>query len=238
MKKIFACFAVLVFIITTAFTGSNACSENDFFQQGVKSKMGYYKANDEQTGTGTSEVTKVYTSGDSTVAIVKSTYEDTKKKEPHTSEMKLICVNGTLIMDMSGMLNNAQGQSGHDMKVVTTGNMVAYKNSYTVGEKLPDIDMTMETYSDGKLVSTMNIKITDRVVERYEDLVVPAGTYKCYKISYTTASTMMIGSMKMPGMKPHNSISYYCPKAGIVRMEEYKEDKLLSYSQLLELKKP
>lgn len=237
MKKFIIGLSVLALIVSTAFVGS-VCNENDFFLQGVKSKMGYYKANDEQTGTGTSEVTKVYTSGDSTIAIVKSTYEDAKKKEPHTSEMKMICVNGTFIMDMSGVVNNASQQSGNDVKMVCSGNLVAYKNSYTVGEKLDDITMTMEMYSDGKLVSTTIVKITDRVVERYEDLAVPAGTFKCYKIAYTSSSTMMIGAMKMPGLKPHNSIMYYSPTTGMVRMEEYKEDKLLSYSQLLELKKP
>jgi hypothetical protein len=237
MKKIVISFAVLALIVSTAFVGS-VCNENDFFVQGSKSKMGYYKANDEQTGTGTSEVSKVYTSGDSTIAIVKSTYTDAKKNEPHTSEMKMICLNGAFIMDMSGVVNNASQQNGHDVKMVCSGNLVAYKNSYTVGEKLDDINMTMEMYSDGKLTSTTIVKITDRVVERYEDLTVPAGTFKCYKIAYTSSSTMMIGTMKMPSMRPHNSIMYYSPKAGMVRMEEYKEDKLLSYNQLLELKKP
>lgn len=237
MKKIIISFAVLASVISTAFVGS-VCNENEFFVQGMKSKMGYYKANGDQTGTGTSEVIKVYTSGDSTIAVVKSTYEDAKKKEPHTGEMKMICVNGTFVMDMSAAFNNASQQNGHDVKMVCNGNMVAYKNSYTVGEKLDDIKMTMEMYSDGKLASTTVVDITDRVVERYEDITVPAGTFKCYKIAYTSSSTMLIGNMKMPAMRPHNSIMYYSPKAGMVKMEEYKEDKLLSYNQLLELKKP
>jgi hypothetical protein len=237
MKKIIISFAVLAYIVSTAFVAP-VCNENEFFLQGVKSKMGYYKANGDQTGSGISEVTKVYTSGDSTIAVVKSTYEDAKKKEPHTSEVKMICLNGAFIMDMSGVAGNASQQSGHDAKMVCSGNLVAYKSSYTVGEKLGDINMTMEMYSDGKLTSTTIVKITDRVVERYEDLTVPAGTFKCYKIAYTSSSTMMIGSMKMPSMRPHNSIMYYSPKAGLVRMEEYKEDKLLNYNQLLELKKP
>ena len=238
MKKLIISFSVLAFIVSTAFVSSSVCNESDFFLQGVQSKMGYYKANDEQTGTGISEVTKVYTSGDSTIALMKSTYQDAKKKDSHTGEMKMICLNGVFIMDMSAAVNTASQQSGSDMKMVCTGNMVAYKNAYTVGEKLDDINMTMGMYSDGNLVSTTIVNITDRVVERYEDLTVPAGTFKCYKISYTSSFTMMVGSMKMPTMKPRNSIMYYSQKAGMVRLEEYKEDKLLSYNQLLELKKP
>jgi len=238
MKKIIISFAVVASFISMAFTGTNACDGNENFVQGVKTKMGYYNSDGKQTGTGTSEVTKVYTSGDSTVAILNSTYTDTKKNEPHSSEVKMACVNGTFVMDMSGAMNTASQQSGHDMKVVCKGNMIAYKTSYTVGEKLDDINMIMETYSNGSLFSTTNIVLTNRKIEAFDDVKVPAGTYKCYKISYTTNVTMMMGSIKIPGIKPFNSVMFYSTTAGMVRSESYKDDKLSSYNELLELNKP
>lgn len=239
MKKLIACLAVLAFFLTTAFTGGEACNGNDFFIQGVKSKMGYYKADGTPAGTGTSEVTKVYTSGDSTIAILNSVYTDAKKNEPHASEMKLACVNGIFIVDMSGMMNNIAAQSGHDFKMVCTGNMVGYKSSYTVGEKLDSINMKMDMYNNGAVMMTTNVRVYNRVVESYSDLTTPAGVFKCYKISYMSAGTTTMRGKTFPGSKPTKSVMYYCPKAGMVKMETYgADDKLFSYSQLLELKKP
>lgn len=237
MKKIVFSFTALAFIITTAFTGSSVCDTNDYFHQSVKSMMGYYNGAREQTGTGTSEVTKVYTSGDSTIAIISSTYKDTKKDEPNSSEMKLVCVNGAFVMDMGEMMNSRM-PAGQDIKMVCTGNFVTYKSSYTVGEKLEDVNMTVETYSGGNLLATTNVKITDRKVESYADLVVPAGTFKCYKISYTTSSEMKMQDIAVPAMQPSRSVAYFCPTAGMVRMEQYKQDKIDSYNELLSLTKP
>jgi hypothetical protein len=208
--------------------------------QGTKSKMGYYDADGKQTGSGTSEVTKVYTNGDSTVAIINSTFTSVSKPDaPHASEMKIACVKDAFVMDMGGMMNSMMPQQpGHEMKMVCTGNMVGYKSSYIVGEKLDDINMTMEMFSNGTSMMVSTIKITDRKVEAYADIVVPAGTFKCYKISYNTTSDTKMHGMSMPAQPPHKSVMYYYPKAGMIRMEQYKDDKIFSYSELLELTKP
>ena len=239
MKKIIFSFAVLAFMISTAFTGSTVCDGNDYFVTGVKSKVGYYSADGKLTATGTSEVTKVYTSGDSTIAILNSVYESADKKEPHASEMRLACVNGALVMDMnSGAMASQKQQTGRDIKTVCTGNKISYKQSYTVGEKLDSVNMMIESYVDGTLTATTTYVIKDRVVESYANLTVPAGTFKCYKISYNSSSTMKMKSMSIPVQKPHKSVMYYCPKTGMVRMEDYQDDKLVSYNELLSLTKP
>jgi hypothetical protein len=239
MKKLILAFSLLGFVIATAFTGGDVCNGNDFFIQGVKSKMGYYNAEGTSTGTGTSEVKKVYTSVDSTIAIISSVYTDTKNT-PHPGELKIACVNGNFVMDMGDIarMNSMPQRPGHELQVTTTGNLVGYKQNYAVGEKLDSIHMITEAYDNGALMMTSVVHIYDRVVEAYEDLTVPAGTYKCYKISYKTESRMQMHNMNMPGGKPHKSVMYYCPKLGMVRMEQYMDDKLYSYSQLLELTKP
>ncbi len=237
MKKFTVIFSALCFLVTTAFTGGEVCNGNDFFQQGVKSKMGYYSADGNQTGSGTSEVTKVYTSGDSTVAVLNSSYTDLKSNKSQPSEVKMICVNGLFVMDMSGAMN--QAMAGHNFKMVCNGNMVGYKQSYTVGEKLDSINMKMDMYMNDALFTTTDVRIYNRVVESYDNLIVPAGTFKCYKISYMSAGTTTMKGKTFPGNKPTKSVMYYCPKVGMVKMETYAaDDKLFSYSQLLELTKP
>ena len=182
MKKLIFSFIVLTFLITTAFTGGETCNGNDFFHEGVKSKMGYFSADGQQTGLGTSEVTKVYTSGDSTIAALSSTYTDLKTNKTHPSEMRIICVNGILVVDMNAAMNSVNPAG--DFKMVCTGNLVGYKQSYAVGEKLDSLNMVMDMYSKGSLMLTTKVRVYDRVVESYENLTTQAGVFKCYKISY------------------------------------------------------
>jgi hypothetical protein len=237
MKKFIFSFSILTFLISTAFSGGAACDGNDFFIQGVKSKFGYYSADGTPTGNGASDVTKVYTSGDSTIAVLDQNYTDYKSGKTHPSVLKLACVNGLFITDMSGMLS-AMGAS-HDMKIECTGNMVGYKQSYTVGEKLDSINMVMKMFNNGSLLTTTNVRVYDRLVESYENLTVPEGTYKCYKISYMSLGTTVMNGRTFPAGKATKSVMYYYPKLGMVRMETYgADDKLFSYSQLLELTKP
>ena len=198
--------------------------------------MGYYSADGKQNGLGTSEVTKVYTSGDSTIAALSSTYTDLKSSKTHASEMRIICVNGLLVVDMNAAVNAAN--PGGDFKMVCTGNLVGYKQSYAVGEKLDSINMVMDMYSKGSLMLTTKVRVYDRVVESYENLTTEAGIFKCYKISYHSAGVVTMRGKEMPPNKATKSVMYYCPKLGMVRMETYgADDKLFSYSQLLELKK-
>lgn len=240
MKKTILSLAVLAFILTTAFTG--ACDVNDMFTKGTTSKTGYYKADGTLTGTGTSTVTDVTTSGDSTIAVLTTSYTSAnprKGETPHDGSMRFICVDGKIIMDMSSMINSMAQSTGRDMQVVVTGNMVPYKTSYTAGEKLNDVKMNMQMMSNGSVMMTSEISITNRVCEAVEDKTTPAGTFHCYKISETTTTVTKMGAMTMPGSgAPSKSVQWFSTKAGVVRMESYKDDKLSGYNELLELTKP
>ncbi len=241
MKKIILPIAICTALFASfAFTGSNACDGNEMFVKGTFSKNGYYKEDGTLTGTGTSTVTDVITNGDSTIATIATSYENAKPKKdekPHEGSMRMICVDGKIVMDMGG-LANGMAPAGNDMKMVITGNMVPYKNSYTAGEKLEDVKMNMQMYNNGNLMMTSDISITDRVCEAVEDRTTPAGTFHCYKISSMSSSDNKMGAMKMPGGKPAKSVQWYSVKAGIVRMENFKDDKMSSYNELIELKKP
>jgi hypothetical protein len=187
-------------------------------------------------------VTDITTSGDSTIATLATSYTSAtprKDEKPHDGSMRFICVNGKIIMDMGGMMNSMAATSGHDMKMVMTGNMVPYKTSYAAGEKLDDLKMNMQMYSDKSLMMTSDISITNRVCEAVVDLTTPAGTFHCYKISSLTTSVTKMGTMTMPGAgTPSKTVQWFSAKAGVVRMESYKDDKLSSYNELIELKKP
>lgn len=241
MKKIILPVAILATLfVSMAFTGSKVCSENDFFIKGLVAKMGYYKADGTQTGTGTSTVSEITNSGDSTIATILTSYEDaSNKNQNHDGSMRMICLGDKIIMDMSSMLNSLPLHGGNNnMKMVMSGNFVPYATSYTAGQKLEDIHMKSETYNNGSLMMTMNISVTNRVVEAVEDRKTPAGTFHCYKISQTTSSESVMGTRVMPAGQPMKSVQWFSPKAGMIRMEHYKDDKVYSYNELLSIVRP
>ncbi|MBI3511545.1 MAG: hypothetical protein HY064_12860 [Bacteroidetes bacterium] len=241
MKKIILPLAICGALFTSfAFTGSNACDGNDFFTKGTVATNGYYKADGTQTGTGTSTVTDITTSGDSTIATMTSSYQDAKKKDPPRDvTVRMICLKDKLVMDLGNMMGSASPQaSGSNIKVVMLGSLVPYKTSYTAGEKLDDIHMTMQMFSNGSLFSTSDILINNRVVDAVEDHTTSAGTFHCFKISSMSSVTTKMGNMTLPGGKANKSVEWYSPVAGMVRSESYKDDKLMSYTELIGLIKP
>ncbi|HTL82682.1 MAG TPA: hypothetical protein VL651_13305 [Bacteroidia bacterium] len=239
MKKLILPIAICATLFTSfAFTGSGPCNINDYFVTGTSTKTGTYKADGTLTGTETSTVTSVSTSGDSTIAVIATSYVDAKNKDQsHDGSIRMICLNNMLLMDLGGMMSSMMGSQGKDMKIVMKGGIVPYKTSYTAGEKLDDINMTMEMYNGTALFATSDIHITNRVVDAIEDHTTPAGTFNCYKISSTNSVVMHMGAMNMP-QKASKSVEWYSPKAGMVRSEAYKDGNLFSYNELLSFTKP
>jgi hypothetical protein len=238
MKKvILPVIAATLLLVSFGFIESDVCDDSMMFVKGTVSKTGYYKGDGTQTGTGTNTVMDVTTSGDSTIAMLETSYSDAKKPdEPRNSTMKFICVGGKIIMDMSGLLNSMGSAKG--MTVEMTGNFVPYKTTYTAGEKLEDIHAVVKVFSNGQLFMTTNVEITNRVCEAVENKTVPAGTYHCFRISEMTTTSSEMRGMKMPGGGARKSVQWFSPKAGVVRMDSYDGDKISSYNELLSLTKP
>lgn len=238
MKKVLLpTIAAALLLVSFGFVGTGVCDDNMMFVKGTVAKTGYYKGDGTQTGTGTSTVKDIVTSGDSTIATVETSYTTADKPdEPHLGSMKFICVDGKIIMDMSSLANSMAGAKG--MTVEITGNFVPYKTSYTAGEKLEDIHTVVKGYNNGQLMMTQTIDVTNRVCEAVENRTTPAGTFHCFKISGITTTSSEMHGMKMPGATPRKSVQWFNPSAGVVRLESYDGEKISSYNELLSLQKP
>lgn len=105
----------------------------------------------------------------------------------------------------------------------------------SVGQTLPDeevMKMTMKI-TGGPMNLTTNTIYTskNRKVEAKEDVVTPAGTFSCFKISYIYAA-----SMEMPMMKQSENlkiIDWYSPELGLVKTEQYDKKGKLSSTMIL-----
>ncbi|MBE2206244.1 MAG: hypothetical protein IAE84_01600, partial [Saprospiraceae bacterium] len=82
----------------------------------------------------------------------------------------------------------------------------------------------------GVTIMTLRFDITDRKVVAKETITVPAGTFDCYKITYTFTTKTILS-------KAFSVTSWHNEKAGVVRSETYdKKGVLESRSELSKLK--
>jgi hypothetical protein len=73
---------------------------------------------------------------------------------------------------------------------------------------------------------TMVVKVYDRKVEAVEDVTTPAGTFSCYKLSYTVESKTMFTIIA-------KSTDWIAKRVGVVRSESFdKNGKLTGYMVL------
>lgn len=158
---------------------------------------------------------------------------DPKDKLVFKDEITISQKGDKLYMDMSNFVNKAAFQQNGEIpsEVTVTGNNMEIPSNPNPGDVLPDAHVTMGM-SVGFINMKVSAEITNRKVEAIENLTVKAGTFKTYKFSSEVNSTAL-------GLKTKSrSIEWYAKGIGVVKSETYdKNDKLLSYMELIELKK-
>ena len=94
-----------------------------------------------------------------------------------------------------------------------------------VGTTLDDSKLSINV-TGGIMPIKMNIEITDRKIEKREDLTTPAGSFDCIVLSQAISTKMMIRIKA-------TSKEWYSENVGMVRTESYnKKGKLIGYSEL------
>jgi hypothetical protein len=79
----------------------------------------------------------------------------------------------------------------------------------------------------GLMKMTTEIKMTDGKCEAIEDVTVPAGSYKCHKITQTISTTAMRNTTVT------KSVTWYASGVGVVKSETYDNRNRLTNSMEL-----
>lgn len=154
---------------------------------------------------------------------------DEKSKPVYKDTLQMKCVDGVFLFDMASFLDPQTMTSYEEMQVSIDSKNMEFPGVLSAGLSLKDASLTMVVANQGVKMMTLTILITNRKVESFEDITVPAGTFKAYKISFD-AQTKMIFSVKS------HSVQYWVPGKGMVRTENYNEKgKLTSYSVLSQI---
>lgn len=234
----------LLFLLSVALAApamAQTCSNFVQFNNGTVYTMTTYDAKDKETSSSTTTVSGVVKTATGVKADLTQVVNTDKKKEPTTVTSTVTCDNGTYSIDMKSFTNASMMKTSKDMEIKFEGNNLSYAADLSVGQSLPDGTMKMTSTNQGTPMSESTTTITDRKVVGKESITTSAGTFECYKITYTfSMSTVMFmptgGTMNMPGMKPRQVTEWFSFKVGPVRSESSKDGKLESYTVLTELK--
>jgi len=147
------------------------------------------------------------------------------KDLPTEQILQVTIKDNVAIMDMKQLFPAGQG-----VKVEVSGTPMELPSNLQVGQTLKDAAVTGTMDLGIMKVSTV-IKMTEGKCLAIESVRVPAGTFRCHKITQKISTTAM--NVNNVG----TTISWYAPNIGTVKTESYDDrNRLVSGSVLVELK--
>lgn len=220
------------------YTTTYAQCENAYFafEDGVTFELTSYKANGKETGKVKNEIKEGEAKNQVTV---KHEIYDKKGDLLNEGEYDVICENGTIRMDMRGLIPEETMGGMENMEMTVDGDFLEFPAALEVGQELPDGTgtLTMNMSQGGMDINTtMNFSYSDRKVEKKETVTTPAGTFDTYKIiQTTTVDSKVMGISNSSSMK---SASWIAEGVGTVKTENYnKKGKVNSYTLLTDFGK-
>ncbi|MBK8442530.1 MAG: hypothetical protein IPL35_03530 [Sphingobacteriales bacterium] len=162
---------------------------------------------------------------------------DEKNKEMMQGTYGLMCKDEKMYIDMSRMMPANMSEQFPDAKMVFDNQYLDFPSNPKVGDHLNDFSTTMEMQTNGNTMMTMKIYITDRTVEREENLTTAAGTFTCLVFSENSKSETYMGNLKLMTINSSSKM-WYAKDMGMVKTESYdKKGKLESRVELVEFKR-
>ncbi|TPE42679.1 TapB family protein [Pontibacter mangrovi] len=236
-RKILLLLLCCLLLVATPMYAQTNCADYQLLRENAAYELLTYNQKDKQTGRVTYQVKDINRNDGKVEATIQSQVYDEKGEMATEGEFRIGCDNGSIWMDMQPMMNQTPMGDQQSMDMTMEGDKMLYPSNLQAGQKLEDGTMTMEMKGQGSAQSmmTMVMKITNRTVEAKEKVQVPAGSFDSYKIRYNTEMENRAMGMKMPGMRME-TVEYYVPEIGVVRSENYRNGKLMSYSVLSKIK--
>jgi len=141
---------------------------------------------------------------------------------------QVVIKDGVVIFDMNQLIPAQMKAQGVKMDV--KGTPMELPNSLQPGQTLKNYELTI-TMDLGIMKASSVVKTTEGKCLAIEDVTVPAGKFKCHKITQKiTATAMNVTTVT-------TAFSWYAPNIGTVKTETYDDkNKLISSSVLVEVK--
>ncbi len=114
-----------------------------------------------------------------------------------------------------------------DVEMDISGTDVEWPNNLSVGQELPDGNVSVKMKMGGMMNMNMNVETINRKVEKKESVTTPAGTFDCFVIYSETKSKMMMANQTFP------SRVWLTEGVGMIKQESYNKNGNLMASSIL-----
>lgn len=150
---------------------------------------------------------------------------DDKNKNISGMTYDAVCKDGNIYIDGSAMVPLSMYEGKQDAAVSVIGDKIIYPQNLGAGSNLPDASMEIKMEMQGMpFPFKSNVKILNRKVVGEEEITVPAGTFKCWKITYDLEYKVLIGFKG-------KATEWISPGTGFIKSEAYnKNGKLMGYT--------
>ena len=217
---------LIIIVVSVVMTVGSISAQNIFFanKEGMKLYYANLNAKGKVDSYSLQTIKKVEGSGDNmTIAYMSQVLDKNRKptgSNPIEVSYTVVINNGVMEWDMKNFA--APGTEGF---ITFEGDKLRIPSSLAAGTKLDDVAFTL-TLNMGIRITTQ-IMLTDMECVSVEDVTVPAGTFKCYKV--TQQSTATVGRRSVIT----HSITWYSPGIGTVKTENYNDkNKLQTTTEL------
>jgi hypothetical protein len=223
MKKIISSSAVLILLLANL--SAQNCTMYFPSKVGTVLKYVYSEKVDKPVSSCTYKLVSQETQGKFLINNIAGESFDKKDKSKMTFTFTSKCDGNSFYIDMKSFLSGMDVKNFSDFKIESSELQIPL--GLTAGQKLNDgwINMSMQTESPVSM--GFKTTITNRVVDGFEEITTPAGTFKCAKILYDSQTEAMF-------MKTTNRVvEWYSVNIGLVRSETYdKKGKLMGFNVL------
>lgn len=227
MKKLF--FTAGFIIIFCYFSLAQECTFYYPQTEGAKLEYTSYDAKDKVTGSSIQTIKKVTEEPGAVSATIEVQLFDKKGKDLGTKAYDVKCENGIYSIDMKSFMDPATMASYEEMDVKVNSTNLEIPTNLNIGDILPDGKLDITVYSEGMKIMGMNTDITQRIVEGKEQITTEAGTFDCYKITYTITTKTMF-SVRV------EAAEWIAENVGTIKSETYSRGKSIGYSLLAGIK--
>jgi len=220
MKSLF--FTCLLFIGFSA--TSQDCKTYYFLQNNKTIEMTFYNKKGEASGKQVYSVSDYKNSGGVSTATINSEMFDKKGKSSNKSTGMVKCTGGIMMMDMK--MKMPQGQKYGTTNAKAESIFIEYPYKINVGENLKDGHMELDMDNMG-MKQNLTLDVTNRKVEGKEKITTTAGTWDCYKITYSLK--MKIKTMGIGVPLNMDVTEWFAPGFGVVKTQsKYGETAITS----------
>jgi hypothetical protein len=229
-RKLFGFLTFLLF--TSYFMSAQDCTFYYPDAEGAKVEITHYDNKDKITGKSEQEVITIEKAGNNVKAIIKNKYFDKKDEFIFENEMEVSCKDGVFYIEMNNYLNEQALAGFKDMEMEIKGDNLQFPPDMKVGDMLDEGMVTISFNSPAMSMMNMSTAIKNRKVEAIENITTPAGTFKCFKISYDIETETFMKKITS------KALQWFSENVGMVRTESYDQNgKPEGYSVLTGIQK-